>query len=186
MAHSISGKRVAFLLTHGVEQPELTEPWKAVQDAGGQPVLIAPEKGEVRAMKGDWERGDSFPVDQTLDEADPADFDALVLPGGVINADHLRTDRKAVAFATHFKDTGKPIAAICHALWLLAEADVVKGRELTSYKSLATDLKNAGATWVDREVVTDRGLTTSRHPGDLPAFCSTMIEEIAEGQHAPG
>ncbi|WP_138444599.1 type 1 glutamine amidotransferase domain-containing protein [Sinomonas susongensis] len=184
MANNISGKKVAFLLTNGVEQVELTEPWKAVQEAGGQPVLISPEEGEITAMKGDWEYGDTFPVDQQLAQAKADDFDAIVLPGGTVNADKMRLEPDAVALVQAFAEAGKPISAICHAPWLLIEAELVKDRNMTSYASLESDLKNAGANWVDEEVVTDRGLTTSRNPGDLEAFCSKMLEEISEGRHA--
>ncbi|HKU11090.1 type 1 glutamine amidotransferase domain-containing protein [Sinomonas sp.] len=184
MANNIKGKKVAFLLTSGVEQVELTEPWKAVQEAGGDPALVSPQEGQIQAMKGDWDHGESFPVDVTLDQADPNDFDALVLPGGTVNADKMRLEQKGIEFVKAFVDAGKPIAAICHGPWILIEAGAVRGREMTSYPSLQTDLKNAGANWVDREVVTDRGLTTSRKPDDLEAFCSKMLEEIAEGQHA--
>lgn len=183
MANNISGKKVAFLLTNGVEQAELTEPWKAVQEAGGQPILVSPEEGQITAMKGDWDYGDTFPVDQQLSQAKVDDFDAIVLPGGILNADKMRLEADAVALVRAFAEAGKPISAICHAPWLLIEADLVKGRHMTSYASLESDLKNAGANWVDQEVVTDRGLTTSRNPGDLKAFCSKMLEEISEGQH---
>ncbi|NUP74809.1 MAG: type 1 glutamine amidotransferase [Sinomonas sp.] len=184
MANSISGKKVAFLLTNGVEQVELTEPWRAVEEAGGQPVLVSPASGKVTAMKGDWDHGDSFTVDVPLAQAKAEDFDALVLPGGTVNADRMRLEPEGIALVRAFADAGKPISAICHGPWILIEANAVEGREMTSYPSLATDLRNAGATWVDREVVTDRGLTTSRRPSDLEAFCAKMLEEIAEGIHA--
>jgi protease I len=183
MAHDITGKKIAFLLTNGVEQAELTEPWKAVEQAGGQPVLVSPESGTITAMKGDWDHGDSFPVDVPLSGANADDYDALVLPGGTVNADKMRLEKEGVAFVKSFAEAGKPISAICHGPWILIEAGVVKGRTMTSYASLETDLTNAGAQWVDQEVVTDHGLTTSRNPGDLEAFCSKMLEEIAEGQH---
>lgn len=184
MANDISGKRVAFLLTSGVEQVELTEPWRAVQEAGGHPVLVSPTDDRITAMQHDWEHGDSFPVDLPLSEARAEDFDALVLPGGTVNADRMRLESLAVALVRSFADARKPIAAICHGPWILIEAGIVAGREITSYPSLSTDLRNAGADWVDREVVTDRGLTTSRNPDDLPAFCEKMLEEISEGIHA--
>ena len=184
MAHNITGKRVAFLATNGVEQVELTSPWQAVEQAGGKPVLVSPESGEITAMKGDWDHADSFPVDIQLSSAKAEDYDALVLPGGTVNADTMRLEQQAVALVRAFAEAGKPISAICHAPWVLIEAGLVKGRTMTSYASLETDLKNAGADWVDQEVVTDRGLTTSRNPGDLDAFCSKMLEEISEGQHA--
>ncbi|NKX53511.1 type 1 glutamine amidotransferase domain-containing protein [Arthrobacter mobilis] len=179
----ISGKKVAFLLTDGVEQIELTSPWQAVQDAGGQPVLVAPKPGQLQGFKG-TDKADTFDVDVAVTEADPADYDALVLPGGVINADHLRAESAAVAFARAFFDAHKPVAAICHAPWLLIEAGTADGRRLTSYHTLATDLRNAGAHWVDREVVVDHGLVTSRSPKDLAAFNARMLEEIAEAAHA--
>jgi protease I len=184
MAQNISGKKVAFLVTNGVEQPELTEPWKAVEEAGGQPVLVSPESGRITAMKGDWDHADSFAVDVPLAEARVGDFDALVLPGGTVNADTLRLEKDAVALVRGFAEAGKPISAICHAPWILIEAGLVQGRRMTSYASLETDLRNAGADWVDEEVVTDNGLTTSRSPGDLAAFCRKTLEEIAEGRHS--
>ena len=187
MAHDtngkITGKRVAFLAGRGVEQAELTEPWKAVEQAGGQPLLVSPEEGQVTAMEHDWEHGDSFPVDVPLSEATADDFDALVLPGGTLNADRMRLEKEGVALVKAFAEAGKPIAAICHGPWILIEAGAVAGRRMTSYASLETDLRNAGADWVDEEVVTDRGLTTSRNPGDLDVFCAKMLEEIAEGRH---
>lgn len=180
----ITGKKVAFLLTKGVEQSELTEPWNAVEQAGGQPVLVSPAIGQVEAMKHDWDHGESFNVDVLLSQARAEDFDALVLPGGAINADRMRLEADGVAFVKAFAEAGKPISAICHAPWILIEAGLVRGRRITSYASLETDLRNAGADWVDEKVVTDRGLTTSRNPGDLEAFCARMLEEISEGLHA--
>lgn len=183
MANDLTGKRVAMLAAKGFEQIELTEPRKALRDAGARVDLVSPQEASVRAWNHtDW--GEEFEVDVPLQRADPADYDALVLPGGVMNPDHLRTDERAVRFAAAFFEAGKPVAAICHAPWLLAEAGVVRGRKLTSYPSLRTDLENAGAEWVDREVVVDEGLVTSRRPDDLPAFNRKMIEEIAEGAHA--
>jgi protease I len=182
--HQITGKKVAFLATSGVEQSELTEPWKAVQEAGGQPVLVSPAEGKITALQHDWDHGDSFDVDVPLAQARAEDYDALVLPGGAINADKMRAEAAAVDFVKAFAESGKPISAICHAPWTLIEAGLAKGRRMTSYSSLQTDLRNAGADWVDEQVVTDRGLTTSRNPGDLEAFCAKMLEEISEGQHA--
>ena len=180
---TLSGKTVAFLVApEGIEQAELTDPWKAVQDAGGTPRLISTDSGEVQAFN-HLDKGDTFAVDQTVDDADAADFDALVLPGGVANPDFLRTQPAAVAFARAFVDAGKPVAAVCHAPWTLVEADVVRDRTLTSWPSLRTDIRNAGGKWVDQEVVVDEGFVTSRKPDDIPAFNDKMVEEIAEGRH---
>jgi protease I len=179
---NLSGKRVAIIATDGVEQSELLEPRKALDAAGANTTLIAPKSGSIKAWQhGNW--GTEVQVDATLDSASPGDFDALMLPGGVINADHLRQNDKAVAFARQMFQSGKPIAAICHAAWLLIEADVVRNRTMTSWPSLQTDLRNAGADWVDRDVVTDNGLVTSRKPDDIPAFNKKMLEEIGEGIH---
>lgn len=181
--HNIAGKKVAFLLTHGVEQVELTSPWNAVKEAGGEPTLVAPSSGKIQGFNG-VEKGDTFDVDLTLAEANASDFHALVIPGGVVNADHLRVNKDAQAFARSFFEQHKPVAAICHGPWLLIDASVVKGRNLTSYHTLATDLRNAGANWSDEKVVVDQGFVTSRKPDDLPAFNDKMLEEIAEGEHA--
>jgi protease I len=183
MAQSLSGKRVAILATDGFEQSELQEPLKALKAAGAQPEVVAPHGGEIQGMK-HHDKGDKVKVDRTLDDARPDDYSALVLPGGVANPDQLRTVEKAVAFTRHFFEAKKPVAAICHGPWTLVEANVVKGREMTSWPSLKTDLRNAGAKWVDKEVVVDHGLVTSRKPDDLPAFCKKMVEEFAEGRHA--
>ena len=177
---TLDNKRVAFLLTDGFEDSELTSPWSAVTDAGAQAQLVSPADAKVTGKKGHAQN-----VDQAVADADASAFDALVLPGGVVNADHLRMDRGAVAFAKAFFEAHKPVAVICHGSWILIEADVVRGRTLTSYPSLRTDLLNAGATWVDEEVVVDEGLVSSRTPDDLPAFNAKTIEEIAEGSH-PG
>ena len=186
MASTLKGKTVAFLVApEGIEQVELTEPWKAVQEAGGTPRLVSTEPGTVQAYN-HLDKADTFDVDATADATSAADFDALVLPGGVANPDQLRTQPAAVAFARSFVDAGKPVAAICHAPWTLIEADVVRGRRMTSWPSLQTDLRNAGAEWVDRDVVVDDGLVLSRKPDDLPAFNRKMIEEFAEGRHAVG
>ena len=182
MADELQGKKVAFLATTGVEQEELTEPWKAVEEAGGEPELVSLEAGEVQAYE-HLEKGDTFSVEVEIGDADASSYDGLVLPGGVANPDFLRQDEQAVAFVRDFFEAGKPVAAICHAPWTLIEAGVVAGRDLTSYPSLKTDLENAGANWQDEEVVVDAGLVTSRSPDDLPAFCAKVVEEIAEGVH---
>ena len=178
----LRGKRVAILATDGVEQVELTEPKTALDAAGAQTVVISPKPRSIKGWQHDhW--GDEIQVDRPLDSARADDFDALMLPGGVINADTLRLDERAVQFVRRFFEAGKPVAAICHAPWMLVEADVARGRTITSWPSLRTDLRNAGAEWVDREVVTDEGLVTSRKPDDIPAFNRKMIEEFAEGAH---
>jgi protease I len=179
----LNQKRVAILATDGVEQVELTEPRKALEDAGATAQLVSPKRGKIKAWQHDrW--GDELKVDVSLDDARAEDYDALMLPGGVMNPDKLRMEQKAVQFVKSFFLAGKPVAAICHASWMLVEADVVRGRTVTSWPSLRTDLRNAGAEWVDREVVTDAGLVTSRKPDDIPAFNKKMIEEFAEGVHA--
>ncbi|MDR7082494.1 protease I [Arthrobacter ginsengisoli] len=181
--HNISGKKVAFLLTDGVEQVELTSPWNAVKEAGGEPTLVAPKSGKLQGYKG-TEKAETFAVDLTVAEAQASDFHALVIPGGVVNADHLRVDKDAQAFARAFFEQHKPVASICHGPWLLIDAGVISGRNVTSYHTLQTDLKNAGANWSDQEVVVDQGLVTSRSPRDLPAFNDKLLEEIEEGEHA--
>jgi protease I len=184
MAESIDGKRIAFLVANeGVEQIELTRPWEAISEAGGETVLIAPEAGDVQAFN-HLDKGDTFQATVAVADASTDEYDALVLPGGVANPDQLRTVDAAVAFARRFFEHGKPVAAICHAPWTLVEADVVRGRTLTSWPSLQTDIRNAGGRWVDEEVHVDSGLVTSRKPDDLEAFCAKTIEEIAEGLHA--
>ncbi|PPE72540.1 protease [Solimonas fluminis] len=182
MSARLEGKRVAILATDGFEQSELLEPLKALREAGARADVISPKSGRIRGWQHtDW--GQEIDVDIELASADADDYDALVLPGGVMNPDHLRANRSAVQFVKDFADARKPIAAICHGPWTLIEAGAVKGRQLTSWPSLRTDLINAGARWVDEAVVTDQGLVTSRKPDDLPAFCRKMIEEIAEGPH---
>jgi protease I len=177
--NDLTGKRVAFLLTNGFEDSEFTSPWQAVTDAGASAALVSPASGVVTGKNG-YEQA----IDVDVSDASAEDFDALVLPGGVVNADHLRMNQDAVAFTKAFFDEHKPVAAICHAPWILIEAGVADGRTLTSYPSLTTDLKNAGANWVDQEVVVDAGLVSSRRPDDLPAFNAKVVEEIAEGAHA--
>jgi protease I len=179
----LDGKKIAFLVANeGVEQVELTEPWKAVEQAGAQPELIALEEGQVQAFD-HLDKGDTFQVDRVVAEADASDYDGLVLPGGVANPDFLRMDEQAVRFARAFFEQGKPVGAICHGPWTLVEADVVRGRRLTSWPSLKTDIRNAGGEWVDEEVVVEDGLVTSRKPDDLPAFNAKIVEEFAEGVH---
>lgn len=182
MATTLDGKRVAFLATDGVEEIEYTKPREAVETAGGQPELISIEAGEIQAFE-HLDKSKTYPVDRTVADANPDDYDALVLPGGVANPDRLRTDPDAVRFVRAFFEAHKPVAVICHGPWTLIEAGVVEGRTLTSWPSLRTDLANAGATWVDEQVYVDNGLVSSRKPDDLPAFCAKMVEEIAEGKH---
>jgi len=184
MADELSGKRIAILVAgEGIEQVELTEPRKALEDAGAEVDLVSPESGEVQAFD-HLDKADTFPVDVTVSDADAGDYDGLVLPGGVANPDNLRTDPEAVEFVRSFFEAGKPVGAICHAPWVLIEASVVGGRTLTSYPSLQTDLRNAGAEWVDEEVVVDAGLVTSRNPRDIPAFVAKLVEEFAEAVHS--
>jgi protease I len=182
MANELQGTRIAFIATEGVEQVELTEPWKAVEQAGARPELLSIEPGEVQAWN-HFDKGDTFRVDRTIEEAQPDEYDALVLPGGVANPDQLRGDENVVAFVRRFAESGKPIGVICHGPWTLIEAGVVRGRRMTSWPTLQTDLRNAGAEWVDEEVVVDHGLVSSRKPDDLPAFTAKIVEEFAEGRH---
>jgi protease I len=182
MGEQLHGKRIAFLATDGVEQVELTDPWDAVDEAGGQPELLAPKPGEIQAFN-HLDKGQRFKVDRTVAEASAGDYDALVLPGGVANPDELRTHPEAVAFVRAFVEAGKPIGVICHGPWTLVEANCVAGRTLTSWPSLRTDIVNAGGSWVDKEVVVDEGIVSSRNPDDLPAFCRKIVEEFTEGVH---
>lgn len=182
MEKKLEGKKVAILATNGFEQSELEKPLNALKEAGATVHVVSPEKGKIKSWKEkNW--GDEFTVDVILDEAKADDYDALVLPGGVINPDQLRVNEKAVKFAGSFLEIGKPVAAICHGPWTLIETGRLKGKKMTSFKSIKTDLENAGVNWVDEEVVVDEGLVTSRSPKDLEAFCKKMIEEIREGVH---
>jgi protease I len=182
MAHELQGKRVAFLFTEGAEQVEVTEPLDAVRKAGADVDVVSLRKGEVQMWQ-HFDKGDKIAADLAVADADPSSYDALVLPGGVANPDQLRLDPDAVGFVRAFFEQDKPVGVICHGPWMLAEADVARGRKVTSWPSVRTDLRNAGAEWVDEEVVVDNGLVTSRKPDDLPAFCAKIIEEFAEGRH---
>ena len=182
MADKLQGKRVAFLATDMVEQVELTEPWKAVKDAGGTPELVSLEEGEIQGFN-HYDKADTFKVDRTVEEARAEDYDALVIPAGVGNPDTMRTDENAVQLVRDFFEQGKPVGVICHGPWMLVEAGVVRGRTVTSWPSLQTDIRNAGGDWVDQEVVVDNGLVTSRKPDDLPAFNEKIVEEFCEGRH---
>lgn len=183
MTENLSGHTIAFVATNGVEQDELTSPWAAVKKAGATPVLISDKKDSITAMQGDWEHGDSFEVDRHISEVMVEDFDSLVLPGGTLHADALRTNDDVLNFVRGFFSAKKPVASICHGPWILINAGVVEGRTVTSVDKISIDLKNAGANWVDQEVVVDNGLTTSRNPGDLEAFNAKLLEEAAEGAH---
>lgn len=185
MADELRNKRVAVLVDNGFEQSELIEPKKALEAAGAKAEIVSPQSGKVKGWQHtNW--GQEVTVDRPLSQAKAEEYDALLLPGGVMNPDKLRANAAAVDFVRHFVDSGKPIAAICHGPWTLIEAGAVRGRRMTSWPSLQTDLRNAGAEWVDAEVVTDRGIVTSRKPDDIPAFNRKMIEEFAEGRHEAG
>ena len=179
MANELQGKTIAFLATDGVEDSELSEPWKAVNEAGAEAELISIKDGHIEGKK-----GTTFHVDKIVRDVDASDYDGLVLPGGVANPDKLRMDEDAVRFVRNFFEQGKPVGVICHGPWTLVEAGVLNGRTLTSYPSVKTDIINAGGRWVDEEVVVDRGLVSSRNPNDLPAFCAKLVEEFAEGIQA--
>ena len=183
MADELQGKRIAILAATGVEQVELEQPRDAVESAGAQTEVVSIEEGEIQAMNHDIDKGDKIAVDRLVSEASPDDYDALILPGGTMNPANLRQDEHAVRFVQDFFRAGKPVGVICHAPWTLVEADLVRGRTLTSYPSVRTDIRNAGGNVVDEEVVTDQGLVSSRSPDDLPAFCAKIVEEFAEGRH---
>lgn len=182
MANKLQGRKVAVLATDGFEQVELEKPVEALRAEGAEVEIVAPKEGQIQGFN-HHDKGDTFPVDKALDQADASTYDAIVLPGGVINPDQLRLEPQAIEFIRSFAEAGKPIAAICHGPWTLINAEAVEGKRMTSWPSLETDLKNAGADWVDEEVVVDQGLVTSRKPDDLPAFCAKMVEEFAEGRH---
>jgi len=183
MSEQLSGKKVAVLVADGFEQVEMTEPRDALNKAGADTKIVSVKSGQIQGMH-HADKGEKFDVDLTLDDADPADFDALLIPGGLMNPDTLRSTPKALEFTRHFFEEGKPVAAICHGPWVLIDAGVVRGRTLTSWPAIKTDVRNAGGNWVDKEVVVDNGLVTSRKPDDIPAFNRKMIEEFHEGRHA--
>ncbi len=182
MAGKLDGKKVAILVASGFEQVEMTKPRAALQEAGAETKIVSTKSGQIQGMN-HADKGDKFDVDLTLDEANPGDFDALLIPGGLMNPDELRSTPAATKFARRFFEDRKPVAAICHGPWVLIDAEVVRGRTLTSWSAIQTDVKNAGGNWIDEEVVVDNGLVTSRKPDDIPAFNEKMIEEFAEGKH---
>jgi protease I len=183
MANELQGQKIAILATDGVEQVELEQPRQAVQDAGATTELLSIEAGEIQAVNGDINPSEKFPVDKAVADANVEDYAGLILPGGVANPDALRMDAGVISFLQAFFKTGKPVGVICHGPWTLVEADLVRGRTLTSYPSLRTDIRNAGGEVVDEEVCVDKGLVSSRNPDDLPAFCAKLVEEFAEGKH---
>jgi protease I len=183
MSDALKGKKIAIIATDGVEQVELVTPRDAVQDAGATTELLSVDSGKIQAMNSDIEPADTFTVDKVIGDVSPDDYDGLILPGGTVNADRLRMDEDVISFLQKFFADGKPVGVICHGPWSLVEADLVRGRTLTSYPSLRTDIRNAGGEVVDEEVVVDEGLVSSRNPDDLPAFCAKIVEEFAEGKH---
>jgi protease I len=182
MAEKLSGKKVAILAADGFEQVELTKPRAALDEAGARTTVVSIKPGKIQGMN-HADKGDTIAVDRTLEEGKPEDFDALMIPGGLMNPDTLRSSEEALEFVRHFFREGKPVATICHAPWVLIDAGVIRGRTITSWPAIKTDVRNAGANWVDQEVVVDNGLVTSRKPDDIPAFNKKMIEEFCEGRH---
>jgi protease I len=183
MPDTLNGKKIAIIATDGVEQVELVKPREAVENAGATTELLSVKGGEIQAMNSDIEPGDTFAVDKEIADVSPDDYDGLILPGGTVNADRLRMDKNVISFLQRFFADAKPVGVICHGPWSLVEADLVRGRTLTSYPSLRTDIRNAGGDVIDEEVVVDQGLVSSRNPDDLPAFCAKIVEEFAEGKH---